>query len=508
MKRTITSIAVLLASAGAYSQNIVQTLLDTNNVRASVSNRGIFFHDPLGGNLSYEAPKGSMLNALYLMNVMAIGKDGNDNIKAAITDYEQSDFFYGPVTELASQYNSPGYQNRYQTLWPLSKAQVDHHLANWNEPGYTVPPVILNWPGNGNVANGEPLMLAPFSDLNGNSIYEPVLGEFPLIRGDEAIFCIMNDDADIHPSGANRMKLEVHLLFYQYAGTGPIANTTFIHAEAINRSTSMLHDFHFGSIVDFEIGGGMDDYIGTSVDQNMAYGYNGDGSDEPLNGVPGYGEFPPALGVITLNRPLYSHISSTGATPNVSQTYDLMKGLDVGGNQQLDDDGQPTTHAYSGYGPTGWTEATAGNAPGDRRSYISFEPAELHYRELRCYDYALVFSRKNEAGLFASVDSLKADAAVIQAFYDSQDYGCTEAFVGLNSLEPLAFGVYPNPAADKLTLSGIEDGSFTITALDGKVVSAGTISGSAIELGNLHAGCYLLTVHSKGLSGTVKFMKD
>jgi hypothetical protein len=516
MKRIFTSIALALTAVGAHAQDS----LEFNHVRALISTNGVFFHDPSTGiqdaRPGYEVPKGLDAHAIFAMNLLMAGKDGNDQLHSASARYNVSDFYPGPITQNAAQYNTPAYQSRYATLWTVLKSDIDYHIAHWNTAGYVTPASLLNWPGNGDVLNGEPAIVAPFQDNNGNGLYEPANGDYPVIRGDQATLSILNDKAGIHPSGGEPIGIELHLLFYQYAGAGDLGHTTFLHTEVINRSSSQLTDFHFGAFIDFDLGASQNDYMGTSVEHNLAYVYNGSLNDPSGGGVTGYGDFPPAVGVMTLNKPLYSHVSQSTLNANSfpadapNQEYNVLNGLYKFGAPQLDNNGDTTRYIYYGPGTTGWTAPTAFNdPPGDQKSYISFAPVTFSPYQSFCYDLGIIYAQKQGEGLFTSVDSLLLVAEKIQQFYNGEAYGCTDGFLAVETLDAISpLNIYPNPAGDHLTISGMQTGDFEITAPDGRRVRAGKFSNAEIDLQHLSAGYYVLTVYHAGATFSTKLLKE
>jgi len=516
MKTIFTSIALALTTVGAHAQDS----LEFNNVRALIHPNGVFFHDPSSeienAHPGYEVPKGSGAHAIFAMNLLMAGKDGNDLLRSASAHYNVSDFYPGPITQNAGQYNTPAYQSRYDRLWTVLKSDIDNHIANWNTIGYVAPASLLSWPGNGDVSNGEPAIIAPFQDNNGNGIYEPANGDYPVIRGDQATLSILNDVAGIHPSsGGEPLKVELHLLFYQYADAGDLGHTTFLHAEVINRSTQQLTDFHFGAFIDFDLGGSFDDYIGTSVAHNLAYVYNGDLNDQSSGDITGYGTFPPSVGVMTLNKPLYSHVSREGVNSQsfpaegAVQEYNVLNGLYKFGDPQLDNNQETTRYSYYGPGTTGWTAAESLTAPGEQKSYISFAPAIFSPNQSFCYDLGIIYARKEGEDLFASVDSLLLVAEKIQQFYNDEAYGCADGFLAVETLGANSqLNIYPNPAGDHLTIGGMQTGDYEITAPDGRRVLAGKFSHAEIDLQHLAAGYYVLTIYHAGAAHSVKLLKE
>src|SRR5690606_7777908 len=125
-----------------------------------------------------------------------------------------NDYFYGPI---ADDYTSPEYIQRYNRLWKVTSSEVNAHIAGYMNEGYVVPSPILSWPGNGNTDNGEAANLAPYIDANSNGVYDPENGDYPDIRGEVAIFYILNDDKQTHTaSSGGKIGVEIHGMVYVY----------------------------------------------------------------------------------------------------------------------------------------------------------------------------------------------------------------------------------------------------------------------------------------------------
>jgi hypothetical protein len=513
MKRTLTSISLLLAATCASGQIYTQ-LSENNNVRYRVNNNGTFFYNVANEMSGYFIPKDSGTATIYSMNLQALGVDANSQLKGAVSSYGASDFFPGPI---ATNYTNPDYQADYATsLWPMSKADVDYHIAHWQDVGYTLPYTIAEWPGNGNSMNGEASVLAPYVDVNGDDLYNPSQGDYPLIRGDRAVFSIVNDGAHVHPSGSDPAGMEVHLLFYQYnSPSEEVTNTTFINATVYNRGTQTLYDFQLGAFIDFDLGNPQDDYIGTMPDKNLAYVYNADLMDESFSGLAGFGVMPPAAGVMSLSQDLYSHVN---LSPNLSlpataaQYYNVLKGYDIYGSPMTDDQGQATRYAY--YGDSlHWTEVapqpnSPSNFPGDRRSTIGMSPTTFMPGQQLCYDLAVVYGRSSYGGIFSSVNNLGTVATHIQEFYDQQQFNCISGMTGLDESQELAVRIFPNPATTELHVDGLQQGDFRIVTTDGKTVVSGSFDEQTIDVSKLRNGYYLLIISHDGNGKMISFVKQ
>ncbi|MBL0126648.1 MAG: hypothetical protein IPP83_04150 [Flavobacteriales bacterium] len=162
------------------------------------------------------------------------------------------------------------YYKRYQRIWRIEREMIENHILHFNDPGYEMPDAIATWPGNGITANGEPAQLAPFSDLNSNGVYEPESGEYPLVRGDVAVYYIQSDSDDDtwYPQ---RALLDRHIMHYAFRNSwDPYLNqTTFTNIKLVNRSNSTYENARFGAETRFAIGCSQDDLAGCDTTLNL-----------------------------------------------------------------------------------------------------------------------------------------------------------------------------------------------------------------------------------------------
>jgi len=499
MKHLLLGLPLLFASTHSVAQqSIYYNELSFNNVAAAINNNGTFFNEYSNQTSGYEIPKNSGKNAIYFMNFMTMGLDANGNAKGALSTYESSDFFAGPI---ANDYGNSNYVSRFsQSLWEIDQVTINDHIAHWNDFGYVVPSTIAAWPGNGSTANGESMILAPFEDLDGDLLYEPAQGEYPIIRGDRAILSILNDRAGVHPSGSEPIGLELHLLFYQYASADQtINNTTFIHSRWYNRSSQPLTNFSPGSTIDFDLGNPFDDYFGTAPQSNLAYVYNGDLNDENYSGHSGYGEYPPAAGVVALNTGLTSHVPITSNNPNSTSAaayYNMLSGKDHTGMPFYDNSGQETTFLYNEEGINGWNQYTEGLPSEDVRTIAGYGTGTfsntLNPNTSFCLDLAIVFAPNTANDLFGSVTNLIAVADSVQTFYNAQNYAC-QSTLEIGTPEHLFVELFPNPTTGIISVKGAENSSFEIHSTDGKLILSEPNGASVIDLSHVQAGIYTIT---------------
>jgi hypothetical protein len=450
-------------------------------------------------------------HTFYFSDIWIGGKNlGNLFLSAQMSNQTSKDFQPGPV---AMNYSDQNYLKKYYRVWKINKAQIDYHIANYSSSSYIVPEVILKWPGNGNIQNGEALKIAPFADLNSNSIYDPLLGEYPVIRGDQAIFLIFNDDKIHDVSNGSPMKIEIQTMLYAYdmPNDSVLNNTIFLSYAVINRSLKEFNDVYFGMFSDIDIGYPWDDYIGCDSLLNCFYGYNGypvDGNNQ----IDHYGNFPPAQGVVFLNQTLRSFIRPVfnWSVPVVPENYyNFLSGLNQNGDS-IFYLGSPTTFEYSGDPVTneGWTETSSGNEPFDRRGLGSVGPFVFQPGKSICIDLAFPFARDfNNIADFSSVLVLKQRIPEIQTFYNSQNFDC----ISLSSISdtelsenPLV-SVYPNPSSDIFNFvfnNKIDDLSLSIYTLQGVCLFKSKVNSelTQVDLGAVSNGFYFYMIYDESSS--------
>lgn len=297
MKQFLLSFTSLFLTCTALAQYDYHSL-NQNNIRAMVSNNGLFFNNTEISAHGYEVPTESGNHAIYSLGFWFSGTDEHGDIKMSAQVYSpEGDQFRGPLTTDGTATVTASSED--YSVYPVTKMAIDNHTANYDEMGYETPASILQWPAHGDEAEGIDFYLAPFVDIDGNGIYEPENGDYPKINGDEAVYIIMNYEADVHETGSDPIGIELYYLLYQYNTADYLNDVTFINLKVINRGTETLSDFRVGCFSDLDLGNPTDDYIGVNVDRNMMYIYNADNLDE-AGMVPGYGTNPPALGVSML----------------------------------------------------------------------------------------------------------------------------------------------------------------------------------------------------------------
>jgi len=277
--------------------------LDINNLDARFYAFGNHFWDYVGLT-AFHAPKHSGKSPVFSSSFWIGGKEhtsGQMHLSAERYRQLGEDFNAGPVS---AHYDSL-YDRKWNRVWKLTTADILHHITHYNTAGYTPVRDIAEWPAHGDTTQGQLWNMAPFHDSNNNGIYEPMAGDYPLIRGNMALFFVFNDVRSPNTeSGGTPLGIEVHGMAYAFnQPTNPMLhNTIFLHYDIINRSTNQYDSTWIGIFNDFDLGYAYDDYIGTHVKHGAVYAYNGtavDGSGQAW----AYGANPPVIAMQLLGGP-------------------------------------------------------------------------------------------------------------------------------------------------------------------------------------------------------------
>ncbi len=409
--------------------------LDTNNIAAGINACGVLFGMPAyTGGGAFLVPKNTGASSIYASSVWFGGFDQNNLLHLAAMKFANfsNDTWPGPLFANLNTFIDDSTWNR---IWKISKAEIDNHILNYNQSGYIMPKSISEWPA----------PTADYADVNSNSLYDPQNGDYPLIRGDQAILSIYNDLSGTHGSGGLPLGVEVHSLSYSFnSNDSALANTVFNNYKIYNYSSNNYSDFYLGIYSDIDVGDANNDFIGCDSSISLYYGYNGTSTDIQ------YGSHIPAQGVVFLSSSMYSFNYYNNAAgilgdPATSiEFYNVLNGYWK--------DGSPYTFGGTGYGgsvytnycyssdpnnPAGWSEVTQNNIPGDRRGVGTVGPFELLAGKTICIDVAFPNAISYSGNNLNSVPILKERTSQIISFYNSQGWLCGEIFTDTNTIAHL-----------------------------------------------------------------------
>ncbi len=392
--------------------------LDINNVRARLLTGG-----DMWWNLSearYEVPKGdgtgATLTAIFSGSIWITGKDFGGQLKCAATRYRQQgdDFWPGPILNGSIDKATCNKYDRFFNVWGADIEKAQTAFLQKAGVGLTlndVPKSLLAWPAKGNtyLASDPTLVgetfdiqenLAPFKDVDGDGLYDPLKGDFPYIPcrkdesaqayADQMVFWTINDVGNQHTeSNGVPIGAQINCLAFAFQTTNDINNMTFYKYEVINKTSNPLYQTYISQNVDPDLGCFSNDAIGCDVSRSLGVVYNRTNDDQPCNGVNGYGTELPLLGIDFFEGPLGDNGEQLGISSFIYYTNGGTYDNDPSNAAQYRNyqeakwiDGAPFTYGGTGRGTgaptkfvypgnpavaTEWSEVTASTNPGDRR---------------------------------------------------------------------------------------------------------------------------------------------
>jgi hypothetical protein len=306
--------------------------LEWNNIDALIETGGSMWQDRANGRSHYYVPKTGVNSVLFAGSLWLGGLSPDQQLKLAAVQYRYAgnDFWPGPLTNTGTaETNSETcldwdkFSISLRTDAALHRAYFDClqdpncDINELTPEGYVIPAYFLDYPAHGNLSMGQDFYIAPFYDYNSNGIYDPTQGDYPWydlersidcqsrqsqdpvpLFGDQTFYWVFNDKGNVHSeSGGQSIGMEIRAQAFAFSTNDEVNNMTFYNYVLINQGTQTLQDTYFGTWIDCDIGGHVDDFVGCDVQRGLGYCYNGNAFDAPSALSFGYGENPPAVGV-------------------------------------------------------------------------------------------------------------------------------------------------------------------------------------------------------------------
>ena len=528
--------ALLVILSGIQLQTFAQgagpgtagSYLDINNVKFFILNGGDWGWNLVSNTLN-EMPKGSKTSTIFAGGLWIGGYD-HGNLHIAAMTYRQNgeDFFPGPLDIRTAGTDSSVSQN-YNKIWGVHKNDIDSFRNGTKRASYG----IKSWPG-------EPLpntggwtfasTLAPFVDVDSDGYYtldtlHPKSSDYPKIKGDQAIWWVMNDNGNYHgETHGLPLGFEIRSMVYGYNCTADTAlnNTVFFEYQIINRSFNTYDSLYIGNFTDFDIGDGFDDYNGTDTSLSAFYGYNG----EPHDSL--YKNNPPAQAVVFLDAPLNNTMyynndfTSTGNPGKAIDYYHLLQSVWLDSTHLVNDgktghgSGTSCNYVFPGYpdsaGTKSWTEKNAGNVPADRRMLGSSGPYSMKPGAIKTITFAYVFTQLPNGNYLSNVAQMRKDVAHIRNIYNAGiTTTCSTTGIDDAKIPGEDFKVFPNPALDGFSVEIEKEGHYTIRLMNvlGQTIFVKNVEGSQrndFSLQGVPPGVYSLILSSGDAVGVKKLI--
>ncbi|MCH8904097.1 MAG: T9SS type A sorting domain-containing protein [Bacteroidetes bacterium] len=427
--------------------------LTINNVRTKMQNGGDMFWDL--DSAKYEIPAGSGIHSIFTGALWIGGFDAGNNLKIAAMTYRSMsgyDFWPGPLD--ATGQTNQNTCTDWDQHWGVMRTDILAHIADYNDNATIDDPIpnsINDWPAKGNpnntIVNNFPTYnFAPFFDQDNDGLYDPTMGDYPDVLGDQAIWWIFNDAGNAHTSSKGQeIGMEIHAQAFAAKTNNILNDVTFYSYLLINRGSNTLDSTFFGQWIDADLGCHTDDYVGCDTSRNMGICYNGDADDDVscIGGVIGYGSDPPLLGVSFFEGPkdtmgneirmavftYYNNDATVQGNPDSAHHYyNYLTGtwkdnrpFTFGGTGYLSSGGTPYPYMFPDEpkNASGWSECSQSNLAGDRRFVMSAGPFTLLPGAVNNLVIAVTWVRPSGVYPCPGFSSLQLAMDTVRNIYDS-----------------------------------------------------------------------------------------
>jgi len=498
--------------------------LEINDAVVGLTTNGNIWDNGLTGDGYKMKTDGSDKRLSYNAAIWVGAKDESGQTFVAGNTYSaggSTDWYPGPLNDEGVSFDNGCVD--WDRFWVVNQAEIEEHLNNIlnGEDGDEIE-AIYSWPGRDNPffeeMNGfeipESLDLAPFVDTDQDGIYDPSKGDYPQIKGDQAVWWVTNDAAGLHRNSQGpALKVEMQIMAYATQDSNdPILNqTTHYDVKLVNKSGGVLRDGLIGLWTHFSLGFDRDDYIGYDP-VGMMYAYNitkcdfwnvvHDSDCQATETT--YGTDIPMVGIIktdAIQNPVSSfHVKGRGSSlPDVPDYetdeifYNNMQGLwsdgmpmTVGGNGYDSTNADFTKFAFDGDPAMSdeWSMCSDSLDWGIYEGIMSSELPVLNDREFATASYAVIH-RKGVVHPCPSIEPLREAAITIQEMSTSVK--------GTESQSISQFELAPNPADQWIEVdSKIPFVAATMCSLDGSRVSVDVTDKSLLDVSLLKSGMYFL----------------
>ncbi len=320
-------------------------VIDVNNIRMFVTNRGSFSWDLATGASGLEFPKGTGKTAVFASGPWIAGKV-NGEIRVAIAEYS---FEYAPGPILPDGTPADPGPDRYR-VYKINRGDGPEN------------PDYAQWP----VEDGAPV------NPDGT----------PMVLGDQTLWAVYNDaDPGVHANMQTApLGLEIQQTTFGFDRTGPLGNVVFIKFLIINKGGNTIDSTYVSIWSDPDLGQADNDLVGCDVETSFGFCYNGSNVDAQYGSSPpavGYDFFKGPIGDDGVELPMTSFNKYINGTDpqTAEETFNYMKGVDPDGGVALHTDpitGQVKAFMVDGDPVTGagWLDEN----PADRRLMLTAGP--------------------------------------------------------------------------------------------------------------------------------------
>ncbi|MFK7936494.1 MAG: T9SS type A sorting domain-containing protein [Saprospiraceae bacterium] len=546
MKAFYLSIFFILIGIFSYGQEICSSTFagdyfNINALNARLNSVGDLFTDVdgLNGLEVFNAGDSTTISTFFQAGLVigALDDTGEERVAWRTYYYDGADSDYSSG-HLVGDIDDTLRCARWDKLWRVTSVEIYLHLTEIESNGEPLirRKAIYDYPATGNpyftnyndFLLPENVELAPFYDANGDAIYNPDDGDYPLPTNvhptaypDLLLWSVYNTTAPVwrNFTFGKRLALEIQQTTFGYhcEQNKLLDKTLFTQHRVINRSTQTWDSLFVGNRFDGDIGNYADDCLGTAADLHTVYGYNCDEKDgdlhTPLLNVIPNGNIP--VQAITflnydLDRTRAFWSSGLGIYSAQYQEDDRADHLYYSLNGNWSDN---TPLTYGGYGyqtesdmtnfifpdppydEVGWS--MPGNYPpsADLRGMMSHYVGDFLPGAEFQLDQAWSYHRGENGNHLSNIRLMYEQVPLIQKWYDNgfANLPCLIYYIQ-NIDNQLVINIFPNPTTGKIQLDLNDLKIKNLRVLNSYGANILTTNQSEIDLATQPAGVYFIII--------------
>ena len=291
------SVSSLLAQQCANGQLVIEKigLIENDHRHNTAFTYGMISYQAHEDNYYYETAGDPTFYLGYGKSLWVAGKDAEGNIRVSANTYptiNNHDFVAGPIDRTTGEALDT-ICDLYNRVWVIKQLDIFQLQAQFQETGEisieNIPLDILQWPAIGNPHLGDLAPdhdVAPFSDVNGDGIYDPVTGDFPIVLEEnpgfiphQFSFVVYNDVSRHTGTFSESMGFEFHQTNYvvNCLTESEAEQSVFTRIKYQYLGDEPLADFKLSLFEDNDLACNVNDYEGCDLDLNCTYFYNQNG---------------------------------------------------------------------------------------------------------------------------------------------------------------------------------------------------------------------------------------
>ncbi|MBX2906818.1 MAG: T9SS type A sorting domain-containing protein [Taibaiella sp.] len=536
MKRALTFLSLICAlQLSAQVPFSVVDSIDVNNINAVALVHGDMWWKPFSSSyFGCFYPNGTSKLISFAGAMWLSGYDDGGNLHVSAQTYRQdgNDYWPGPLDAAGGL--TYAISSDWAKIWKVNRSEVTDHKNRTYRNISNTPTSILEWPGKGNAyargKDGVPLTvdreMAPFIDKNGDGIYQPLKGDYPDFKGDQALCWVLSDNGPSHSqTNGQPLKVEVLVMAYAYKRNTLIDNVVYYDYAITNRSADNYHGVRWAWWDCANLGYQSGDYAYFDSSRRLSVEYNYAVRDGGAAGSPfGFPSHYPVKGQTLIKTPgdgtgtyvpagsfvYYNNDPSIIGVPTAPGEYQNYMHAKMRNGTHFTHEGRDVNYVFTDEPnvPGGWSECGVGNNPGRRTYILSTGDFSLSAGATHHVLMAMVVDSGVGGCPFVDLTRIKATSDTAWAVYHNPPpevdvHDVAETTAGLT--------IFPNPAHDHITLKvkGMQDGSLSVFDLLGVKVASTTIKNGEARLAvdALSAGMYVARITSNDIVAPAYFVK-